>query len=77
MYSDYFVMITDDFFGVFDMIAPHTIPEDFPNELSYICKVPRGDIEKYLIEHIGVNLLINKEFKIPISLNKLYSRQPS
>ena len=77
MYDDYFVLLTEDFFGVFKTISPGNIPNELPNKLTYIRKVPSGEIKKFLIDKVGINILINKNFQLPFSIGKLYSRQPS
>ena len=77
MYNDYFVVITETHFGVFESITPYTLPNNFPNILSYITKVSGSDLKNFLVDNIGVNLLINKKFQIPFSIGCLYSRKPT
>lgn len=76
MYSDYFVLVTDEVFGVFEESAKG-YPLEFKQNLKYVESVNYSDLSKYLLEKVGRNILVNKEFGLPYSIGRLYSRTPS
>ena len=74
MHSDYFVLITDEKFGIFE-ISAKTYPQEFLENLSNVSVVKGDMLENFLIEKLGRNILINKGFNIFTCLGNLYSRK--
>ena len=74
MYTEYFVLISPEFFGVF--VEGH-LPLELKQNLKYVECVKYGDLSKFLLEKVGRNILVNKEFRMPYSIGRLYSRTPS
>ena len=76
MYSEYFVLITDDCFGVFE-ISAFNYPSEFKDNLDCVHVVKSDMLENFLIEKLGRNILINKEFNEYTCCGNLYSRKPN
>ncbi len=74
MYSDYFVLITDNEFGVFEPSASD-YPTEFKENIHNVRCVNGSDLYGYLMDNLGRNILINKNFKIPWSIGTIYSRE--
>ncbi len=76
MHTEYFVLITDDYFGVFEVSA-RGYPDELKNNLNCVSVVKDDMLVNFLIEKLGRNILINKEFNIYNSIGQLYSRKPN
>lgn len=76
MHSDYFVLITDEYFGIFE-ISAKTYPQEFLENLSNVSVVKGNMLENFLIKKLGRNILINKNFSLFTGIGNLYSRHPS
>ena len=74
MYSDYFILITNKEFGVFEPSASD-YPREFKKNIHNVRCVNGSDLNEYLVHNLGKNLLINKNFKIPWSIGIIYSRE--
>jgi hypothetical protein len=76
MHSDYFVLITDENFGIFE-ISAETYPQEFLENLINVSVIKGNMLENFLIEKLGRNILINKNFSLFTGIGNLYSRHPS
>ena len=74
MYSEFFVLTTADYFGVFQ-ISAETYPQEFLDNISNVKVVNENMLEHYLIKELGRNILINKNFNVFTCLGNLYSRK--
>ena len=75
MYTEFFVLISPEFFGVYQ--EGQHLPLEFKQNLKYVECVKYGDLAKYLLDNLGRNILVNKGFRLPYSIGRLYSRTPS
>ena len=76
MHSNYFVLITDENFGIFE-ISAQSYPQYFLENISSVGVVGIHEVEDYLIKELGRNILINKNFNLLTDIGKLYSRRSS
>lgn len=76
MCSEYFILITNEHFGIFE-ISAQSYPQEFLENLSNVSVVKGDMLENFLIEKLGRNILINKNFSLFTGIGNLYSRHPS
>ena len=69
----YFVLITPDFFGVFDISAKN-YPDIFLDNLKSVEVVEESDVKKFLIDSLGRNILIRKQVDLYTDIGTLFSR---
>lgn len=75
MYGLYWVLLTEDSFGVFQ-IGANSYPMEFIKNIKNVETVPESDLKKFLLENVGRNTLVNSNFHHIFSIGKLYSRKP-
>jgi hypothetical protein len=75
MYGLYWVLITEDEFGVFEIEAT-SYPMEFIKNIKNVEVVPKSNLKKFLLENVGRNTLINSNFHHIFSIGRLYSRKP-
>ena len=73
MCAEYFVLVTDQYFGVFCIDAQY-YPELFKDNLHCVKCMRYRDITSYLLSVVGRNALIKSRFKMPIGIGQLYHR---
>lgn len=77
MYGSYYVLITEQEFGVFEISAPH-YPQIFLDNIGRnVHVVSCSDLNRFLITRLGRNILINKKFCPYTQLGEVFSRTPS
>lgn len=74
--KDYFVLISDEYWGVFK-ISDSEYPSEMLENMFCVHTVSERDLKKFLIEHLGRNILINKNFHPVYSIGQLFSAKPS
>lgn len=75
MYDLYWILIDEDKFGVFEIDAT-SYPMEFIKNIKYAETVPKSDLKKFLLEHVGRNTLVNSDFHYLFSIGELYPRKP-
>lgn len=75
MYSKYFVLITENEFGVFNIVDYY--PSEFLENINCVTTVSESDLKRFLISNLGRNILINKNFDPIYSIGKIFSRKPN
>ena len=73
MYSKYFVLVTDKCFGVFEIGAKY-YPEAFLNNMEFVSVIQDTQLEKYLLDKVGRNCLVQSRFKLYMSFGNVYHR---
>ena len=73
MYEECFVLVSDLFFGVFE-ISASCYPEEFTDNMNYVKKVKWSDIRGYLLEKVGRNVLVSKKYDVVLCMGKVFSR---
>ena len=68
-----FVLVTDDVFGIFDLAA-QSYPVEFFDNIECVKKVKSSDIGRYLLDKVGRNMLIAKNFNVYSCLGEVYYR---
>ena len=71
--KDFFVVVTEDFFGVFEESAP-SYPDEFKHNLHIVTDVDEFQLETYLTKAVGVNNLIRVGFDLNYSLGRIHKR---
>lgn len=75
MYKEYFVFISEKYFGVFRLDAKD-YPEEFNRNPQNIHVVEGYQLAKFLINSIGRNILIYHDFIFPHDIGKLFLIHP-
>lgn len=74
MSEEYFVLVMEEYFGVFD-VGASGYPEKLLKNMECVCVI-RGnrEVDDYLLEHpnVGRNVLNKCEFHFPWSVGQLY-----
>ena len=73
MYTEYFVLVTEQHFGVF-AIEAKDYPEVFRRNMNCVKCMRANEIEGYLLKTVGRNNLIKSQFKMFIGFGRVYSR---
>ena len=76
MLKKYFVLISKEHWGVF-LISDSSYPIEMLNNMEFVKSVSEEELNRYLIDNLGVNILINKEFDLIYHIGHLFSRKPS
>ena len=76
MLKKYFVLISSEYWGVFLITAP-SYPTEMLNNMEFVKPVSEKELNRYLIDNLGVNILINKKFDPIHHIGHLFSRKPS
>ena len=74
MSEEYFVLVMEEYFGVFDVGAPG-YPEIFMKNMEHVRAIQwEREVEDYLLKHpnVGRNVLNECGFRFPWSVGKLY-----
>ncbi len=74
MFDQYFVLITEEVFGVFKISAKY-YPRVFLENIAHVTVVSENDLKRFLIDKIGRNILVNKGFDIYYSIGKVFQRK--
>lgn len=74
MFNKYFVLVTEKYFGVFEVNA-RWYSDEFLDNISSVCVMDQWDIMPHLLKHVGRNVLIKSGFKGTIeSVGRIYTR---
>lgn len=70
----YLVLVSEDFFGVFNIAASY-YPEEFFDNIEYVKKMKSSDIDSYLLDKVGRNVLIAYKYNIYRCMGHAYPRK--
>lgn len=73
MYNRFWVLVTEEHYGVFSMEAG-TYPDEMLENLDRVCVKYLMEVESYLLEKVGRNVLIRGRFSFPKSIGELHNR---
>ena len=62
MYREYFVLVTEQYYGVFE-ISANDYPRIFKNNVECVKCIEESQIEDYLFKKVGNNSLAKHNFK--------------
>ena len=71
--NKYFVLITDNHFGVFS-VSEKNYPDVFFDNIKCVDVVKEDDVKKFLIDSLGRNILIKKRVNLYTDIGALFSR---
>ena len=69
----YWVLITDDIWGVFGIDA-EDYPDIFFENMAKVSTVYEINLNKFLIKNLGRNTLIKNRFEMPYAQGKVFRR---
>lgn len=68
------VLVSEEFFGVFNISASY-YPEEFFDNIECVKKMKSSDIDRYLLDKIGRNVLIAYKYNIYRCIGHVYPRK--